>query len=225
MEQGDEENIALRLRSVLPPSWFASSTDLQANPVLAAVLAMPARALSWIYGVITFTKLQTRLATATGGWLDLLAWDFLRGAVRRRTGQSDEAFRSRIRAEILRPRATRPAMRSMLLELTGREPTIVEPQRPSDTGAYGGPRIGYGVAGRYGSISLPKQVFIDVYRDVTAGIPRVNGYGFPAGGYGVGRSQWTPIDAVRSDISDDEILAAIVANKPAGVTVWVRVGA
>jgi hypothetical protein len=224
MAKGDQANIAERLRTVLPPSWFRSSGDLPSNPVLAAVLAMPAQALSWIYGLVSFTRLQTRLATATGGFLDLLAWDYLAGRVRRRTAQSDAAFRARIRAEILRPRVTRQAMRNLLLELTGREPVLFEPMRPSDTGAYNGPRIGYGVAGRYGSMSLPKQVFIDVRRDITAGIPRVSGYGQPAGGYGVGRVQWTDLDVARSDISDEELLNAIVANKAEGVTAWVRIG-
>lgn len=389
MATGDQEDIVNRLRLALPKTWFPSNADEQTNPVLAAVLAMPGSVGSWLYGLIAFTKAQTRLATATGVFLDLIAWDFFRDGLVRRPGQTDEPFRSRIKAEILRKRTTRPALRGLLIELTNREPTMFEPTRPSDTGSYGtsirtpasglsglsvdatwftpdmnlggikgqnmvrvgdqfldtgakvilyrasqfpqafishrkeykadaryrvtvrvkkiqgagkvgdvisasyhdGTRVtrasapainvtgnelasvsvefvnkvagiydiyalggitdatwaihdfsvtevidpagypkittngkgGYGVAGKYGSLNLKNQGFIDVYRSQTSGIPRVAGYSTPAGGYRVGRSQWSDIFSTRSGISDDEIIRAINANKAVGVTVWVKI--
>lgn len=391
MATGDQGDIADRQKSVVPPSWFSSSGDLAANPVLAAVLAMPASVGQWLYGFAAFAKLQTRLATATDGFLDLLAWDFFRGRVKRRPGQSDDAFRARVRAEILRPRATRPAIRQVLLDLTSREPKLFEPRRPADTGAYaewglvpgssptplsmdaaslvvdtdGGAVLGsasarvgeiiydtgqraiaytasatansfvrvtyplqaatyrvrvkvkritgtgqtgeiinaaydngagsvrakfeaadivgmdeaeasvvftnvapgtgsiffltgttdaqwairdasitqvvdpapyptivaepaslaYGLAGvgGYGSLSIPKQVFVDVYRDASGGIPFVTGYGQPAGGYGGGNIRYASLDDIQGLITDEDLLAALLTSKAAGITVWVRI--
>lgn len=385
----DEEDVRRRIKSVIPRSWFASNADAENNPVLNAVLAGPSLVGGWAYGLLKFTKAQGRLATATDGFLDLYAFDFFGDRLRRSANQKDDVFRARIRSEILRPRVTRPAMEQLLVDLTGRQPTIFEPWHPNDAGRYGdsvrspsigltglsvdsayfeldttkgasrgintvvlGPRYldngvkvqvytatstvqsyvqqnyrfragrryrvrckvqrlsglgqtgdimsisyhngassaraafaaskvigndpfeasveftnqvdntyanyflggvvdgqwaiwdvsvtevvdptGYpkitvqGRAGaygtsRYGSLIVKKTVFIDVYRNFNAGIPRVSGYGVSAGGYGVGRARWSSLDDMRSNFSDDEILSAIRANKPKGVTVWVKI--
>jgi hypothetical protein len=218
-----EEDAAQRAHSVLPSGWFPPA--LGDAPVLRALLAMPAAITAWLLGMIAFTRAQTRLTTATGGWLELVALDFLGGRLRRREGQSDTAFRTRIKAEVLRPRATRPAMRQLLLDLTGREPRIIEPALPQDVGGWGVPVMGYGVAGAYGSLQAPGDVFIDVFRDLTTGAPLIAGWGVPAAGYGKGRSAYLSTEQAADAITDDDILEAIVANKPEGVTVWVRIQA
>lgn len=387
----DEEDVLARLRSVVPRSWFASNADEENNPVLTAVLAGPASVGGWANSLLKFTARQARLATAEDGFLDLYAYDFLRLRTRRAINETNDQFRIRIKAEILRPRVSRPAIQKLLLDLTGHEPVIFEPKRPADVGRYaawsrtpgsgpspksiesshyvvdtaagaskgvntralgqvilpngrsvpsytstasaqsyvqwnyrfaagkkyrvrcmvqrlsgagqrgqilsivynngsaivraqflanqvtssgpfeasveftnevegtyanyflGGtidgewaiwdasvtevvnpatfPKItvsgpqnaAYGVVGRYGSLSLGKSAFIDVYRKLAGGIARVNGYNQKAGGYGAGLSRWSTLSDLRSGVSDDEILAAIAASKPAGVTVWVKI--
>ncbi|WP_424139353.1 hypothetical protein [Roseomonas chloroacetimidivorans] len=209
--------------AVLPAGWFPPT--LGDAPVLRAVLSMAGRIGAWAYSFLDYTRQQMRIGTASGGWLDLVALDFFGARLRRRAGQSDAALRTRILAEVLRPRATRAAMRQLLLDLTGREPRIIEPARPQDLGGYGMPRLGYGVAGAYGSLRTPGAVFIDVYRDLTTGAPNIAGYGISTGGYGVGRSAYLGADQAADAITDDDILEAIVANKPEGVTAWVRIQA
>jgi len=221
MATGDQDDIRGRLAAVLPQAWFGG--DVSTVPVWRTVLAMPARMGAWLYDLIIYARQQTRISTATGGWLDLIAFDYLGTALRRRGSQTDTAFRRRILAEVLRTRGTRPAMERLLVDLTGQMPTIFEPARPADTGVYGGPGLGYGVAGRYGSLSRPGEVLIDIRRGAAASIPNVTGYGMPAGGYGMGAIEYAGAEDVGGEISDAEILQAVVANKPAGVTVWVKI--
>ncbi|HHW4682388.1 MAG TPA: hypothetical protein ACQGQI_04225, partial [Xylella sp.] len=92
---------------------------------------------------------------ATDGWLDIIATDFFGSSLRRKSGQSDASFRNRLLIHLFRERATRNGLVKVLTDLTGRTPVIFEPQRPLDTGSYGGPLIGYGQAGGYGSMRLP----------------------------------------------------------------------
>lgn len=223
MPTGDQEDIARRMHRVLPAGWFPPSLD--DAPRLRAVLAMGGRLGAWCYDFLAYARQQTRLATASGGWLDLAALDFFGARLQRRAGQSDAALLARIRAELLRPRATRPALRRLLLDLTGREPLIIEPTRPQDTGGWGVPVMGYGRAGHYGSLLLPGAVLVDVFRDGTAGGGGLTGWGVPAGGYGVGRLAWLSAEQAADAITDDDLRDAILANKPEGVTVWVRIQA
>ncbi|HHW4679688.1 MAG TPA: hypothetical protein ACQGQH_09730 [Xylella sp.] len=134
----------------LMPRWFSDST-----PVLDALLRGFAYAQSFVHGLIVYAALQTRIKTATDGWLDIIATDFFGSSLRRKSGQSDASFRNRLLIHLFRERATRNGLVKVLTDLTGRTPVIFEPQRPLDTGSYGGPLIGYGQAGGYGSMRLP----------------------------------------------------------------------
>lgn len=221
MATGDRDDLTRRIFAVLPPGWFPASLD--DAPQLRALLAMPATIGAWAYDFLGYTRQQMRIGTATGGWLDLAALDFLGTRVRRRPGQSDTALRARILAEVLRPRATRAAIRQLLVDLTGREPRIIQPERPQDVGGYGVPRSGYGVAGAYGSLRTPASLFIDVYRDTTTVAPGISGWGISTGGYGVGRAAYLSAEQAADVITDDDILEALTATKAEGVTVWVRI--
>ena len=75
-----------RLRALLPP-WFADDA-----PVLDGVLTGVAALLVFVEGFITYAKAQTRVATSTGGFLDLSAFDFFGVRFRRRTGELDAGF-------------------------------------------------------------------------------------------------------------------------------------
>lgn len=136
---GDFDDIFGRLKAKLPSRWFGGWAD--ALPVFDGVLAGIASLLSFAYSLYAYARLQTRIMSATDGWLDMIAADFFGpDQVRRKTGQSDTSYRLVILANLFREKATRGAIVSILTSLTGRAPTIIEPTRPADTGAYGNNR-------------------------------------------------------------------------------------
>jgi hypothetical protein len=154
--------IILRLRSLIPAGWFAPDVP----PLQYAVLGGIADVLTWSRDRITDTRVQSRLQSATGLWLDIAAWDFFGSRFMRRRAEPDDSFRVRILAEIFRPRNTRAAIIGALQDLTGRTPQLFEPWNPGDCGAYGIGTLAYG-GGRINP-------------------PLITGYGGSIGGYGVG---------------------------------------
>lgn len=221
MATGDVTDIVARLRSVLPP-WFG---DEENSPILTAVLTGIATSYAAVYDMIQFIKLQTRIQTATGGFLDIIATDFFGRRLRRKTGQTDAVFRKRIIAEILRPRATRPSVVQVLEDLTGRTPIIFEPSRPADTGAWNnGATLGYGQAGAYGSLLLPYQAFVTAFRPSGTGIPNVAGYNMPAGAYSVpSHIEYGALSQVQGAVLDSDIYDAINSVRPAGTIMWTQI--
>ncbi len=127
---GDTNDLLARLKVTLPAKWFADST-----PILDGLLTGLASAWSWLYALLVFTRNQTRLATATGTFLDAISADCLGPALPRRTAEPDATYRLRIARELLRERNTRTALVAALTDLTGRPPIVFEPTRPADTGA------------------------------------------------------------------------------------------
>lgn len=219
MAKGDAPDMASRITAALPP-WFADS-----NPVLSALIAAFSAAWAFIYSFYLYAKAQSRITTATEGWLDLIAQDFFGSTVRRAPGQTDASLRARILANMFRERGTRNGMISVLTQLTGTSPTIFEPLRPADTGVYGGPLLGYSVAGGYGSMSLPFQAFVTVNFLPGIGIPQVAGYRIQTGGYGApSRLEYASLSSVSDRASLNDIYAAIDSVKPAGTIIWTAVG-
>jgi len=150
MATGDTTDIITRLKALLPNGWFQDAT-----PILDGVLTGIATVLAQVYSLTNYAKLQTRIATATDGFLDLISFDFFGSLLPRKPQELDSPFRSRILAELFLERATRRGLIRVLQILTGRTPWIFEPARPADTGAYNTNTMGYGVAGGYGSVLLP----------------------------------------------------------------------
>jgi hypothetical protein len=187
MATGDQNDMTSRLDGLLPPGWFGSVT-----PALTALLSGLSAVLAWVYSLIAYVQNQTRIATATDGFLDLISFDFFGGGLPRNGAESDTSFRSRIQANLLRERVCRAGIIQSLQILTGRTPRLVEPARPMDTGGWGkNPYGGYGVAGAYSNPALiPFQALITVYR----------GNGVP----------------------DAQLYAAVDAVKPIGTDVWVN---
>lgn len=214
---GDRADLALRLRETLPAQWFGDTT-----PVLDAVLAGLAESLAYTHRLIDYADHQTRILTATHGWLDVVAADFFGATLPRRPGQSDTSYRALIIANLFRERATRAGLTRVLRDLTGREPTVFEPWRPADTGAYG-IAAGYGAAGGYGSLALRHQVFVRALRPAGSGIPRVAGYGTPAGGYGAGRMQYASLGMLTDAVTEADIYEAVDRTMPAGSVAWVSI--
>ncbi|HET9019597.1 MAG TPA: hypothetical protein VFN46_08425 [Acetobacteraceae bacterium] len=206
-----------RLASLLPLRWFADDA-----PVLSSLLAGLADGWAWLSDMLAYAKLQTRIATATDTFLDLVSQDCFAAALPRRTGESDAAFRGRIQQELLRERATRPALVAVLTDLTGRVPVVFEPARPADTGAYG-TALGYGVAGGWGSLALPSQSFVTAFRPLGAGVPVVGGWGSGAGGWGVGAIEYASRPMVEAQVSDADITAAVARSVPVATIAWLRI--
>lgn len=214
---GDPQDMAARLRALLPGRWFAD-----AAPVRDALLAGLSASWAVLHGQTMFARLQTRIGTATGAWLDMISGDFFGRRLARRHVEADSAFRARLRAALLRPRATRAAMTETLTALTGRAPVIFEPARPADTGAWG-VALSYGAAGGWGSLALPFQCFVTAYRPAGSGIAQVAGWGVPAGGYGLGAIEYASLGMIQGQVTDAEILAATAACMPAASVAWTRI--
>lgn len=233
MATGDQQDFANRLRGLLPPSWFGTGlTSVNGistgtgTPILDSVLAAVAYPLSWDYVLFSYVLTQSRIATATGIWLDRISYDFLGTRLPRFVNETDTAYRARILAEIFRPRQTRAAITKALVDLTGRTPIIIEAWNPGDVGAYNTPgRQGYGVAGMYGSLQYRNQVFVTAYRPAGVGIPNIPGYGNSGWGYGraQGAGQYCSMSQVTGLVTDAQIYATVAGIVAAGCTAWVAI--
>jgi hypothetical protein len=131
---------------------------------LGVVLQGAAYVSSFAYSLIAFARQQTRIGTATGGWLDLIAYDYFGYNIQRLVGQGDGSFRAEIEANILPSAGSRQALISALISLTGREPDISDPWSPVTASAYGVGTTAYGEAGVYGSYAMPGEFFITAFR-------------------------------------------------------------
>ena len=157
----------------MPASWFpltAPDATNSATPVLDGLLNGIGQAWSFCYGLTIFVSQQTRIVTATGGFLDMIAADLFGDVIKRNLNEADLTFRSRIQANLLLPRATRDALSETMFTLLGETPLIFEPSRAADTGGYGGGSFpaaggggGYGSPGlAQGSGSMPFQFLLAV---------------------------------------------------------------
>lgn len=219
MAIGDQDDFLSRLKGTLPSTWFGSS-----SPILDAVLSAFAWCASFAYSLIQYVKLQTRLATATDDFLDMISADFFGTALPRNTNESDTQFRARILIYLFRERGTRNAIISILKALTGRTPKIFEAWNPSDTGGYNIGGVGYGVGGAYGSLLLNQQVFVTAYRQASTGIPNIAGYGISTGGYNQpSEASYVSLSQLEGNITDAEIYAAIENVRPVGANIWVAI--
>jgi hypothetical protein len=215
---GDQSDMLTRLKALLPFGWFRDST-----PVLDALLSGFGWALAQVYSLIQYAQSQTSITTASDGFLDLYSYVYFGNNLPRRQQEMDDPFRARILATLLREKVTRPAMVKALLNLTGRAPVIFEPFQPIDTGAYGIPTSGYGVAGKYGSLLYPSQFWITAFRPAGSGIPNVAGYGSSSSGYGIpSQGEYASLGQVQGFVTDADIYAAIAATKAEGVTAWAQ---
>lgn len=156
MATGDTNDFISRIRALLPP-WFPNPTA--APPFITGLISAYATGAAFIYSLIAYAKLQTRIKTATDGWLDLISFDFF-GLTFQRDGQTDTAFRQSIVSQIVRPRNTIAAIEQVLFDLTGIEPVVVT----AGSGAMGG-FYGYGYFGVSGfDTSTPYTVLVTAYR-------------------------------------------------------------
>ncbi|UZJ58544.1 hypothetical protein OKW98_18375 [Pseudomonas sp. KU26590] len=216
MSIGDQSDMLSRLKRLVPAGWFGDT-----NPIRDALLWGYAQALAWGYTLYLYAQAQTRIKSASDGWLDLIGLDFFGNNLIRYTSQTDSSYRNRILINIFRERATRRGMEQVLFDLTGRHPIIVEPAKPDDCGCLG-VTLGLGVSGPIGSTSCPYQAFVTVYRPSGSGGANWPGLRTNAFGLGVA-SGLIPQAQLFSEVSDADIVAAIEATKAYGTTVWYRI--
>lgn len=217
---GDQIDIAARLKRYLP-RWFGYSTD--PTPVLDALLGGLAAALAHLHALIEFARLQTRIATATGGWLDLAAFDFFGAAFKRFGNEPDGSYSRRIRQEVLRDRNTRNAIDAAVFDLTGRHPEVFEGWHAPTCGGYGTPGLVLGRVGRYGSRTAPFHVIVRAVRPVGYIIPNRGGWGSGTGGYGIGNFSFVDDTSLQGmGAREIDILNSIERVRAAGIRVIVR---
>jgi len=223
MMTGNQQDMFNRLKDLLPRGWFTDST-----PILDGVLWGAAYAFSFVYSLWAYAKLQTRIKSATDGWLDVIAADFFGTMLLRTLGQTDDSFRNRILINLFRQRGTRPAMDAMLVQLTGRKPIIFEPNRPLDTGALNTPMsAGYCGVARMGSMAVPYTAMITAYRPRASGqaaggafcnAPQISALATP-----LAISYTNSMSFTSGGTTDADIYAAIDAVKPVGTVMWVSI--
>lgn len=209
---GDTPDMVSRIKAALPTRWFPDET-----PVLDTVLTGLATAWSALYALLTTVQLQSRIATATGQFLDGASADFFANRLPRRLTETDDAFRIRIHQQLAREHATRAALTAILTDLTGTAPAIFEPARVSDSGGYGTPALAYGAAGPWGSLQLPFQIFVTATRAQGVGIASIAGYGTP------GPLARASLAAATGQVTDADIYAAIASVMPTATRAWTRI--
>lgn len=226
MATGDTNDITSRLQSYLPRGWFG---DWSEAPIIGGLIAGIASVFAVTYTLIMFFWAQTRLQTSVGGWIDLWAADFFGGNLPRKPNESDASYIARIQFTIFQQKATRPAMISVLTQLTGRAPIIFEPNRPLDTGCLGantGPASFCGVA-RMGSIAPIYGALITAYRPrVTggsAGAAYCNAIQISALNTPLSQSYTGSLAAEISAATDSDIYAAINATRPVATNIGVYI--
>jgi hypothetical protein len=215
---GDSSDILARFKAVLPIRWFSDST-----PILDSLLSGLAWAWSWAYSLLDYVRMQTRIATATDVWLDVIAGDLFGSRLQRDAGQSDDAFRALIESSLLREHGTRQAIIAAVEGLTGRAPMIFEPMRTTDTGGYAIGGVGFGAGGGWGSLSLPFQCFVTAYRPSGSGIALVSGWGDPVGAYGTGALEYASLAMVQGQVTDSDIDMAIADVMPVAAIAWTSI--
>ena len=222
---GSAADILGKVKKLIPHGWFQ-----WVAPYRDALLGGLADLASWNYYLVSYARAQSRLATAYGIWLDILAYDFL-GNFLMRNKANDDTFRALIRATILQERVTRAGMVNAVTAMTGTAPTIFEPWNTYDTGAYSSPpgvgvpqygSFGYNVGqGGYGNMQLNNQVFLGITRGSGSGVPNVDGYGGKIAGYGAGTIEYVGLSSELWGTTDAMIYQLINMTKPTGTTAWV----
>jgi hypothetical protein len=218
-EVGSQADIVNRMQRLQPPGWFAPG----AVPIRDGLLAGIANAFAFVFSLFTYLKLQTRIATATDGFLDMIAGDFLGNQLLRSPNQSDTSYRAQIQAALFPQRNTRGSIIAVLTQITGKAPIVFEPWRPADTGGYNQGSLAYNTAGGYGSRQYPFQSFVTAYRPRGAGVPYLAGYGIPTGAYNTASQlAYVNPELLSGEITDADIFAAVEGVRMAGTTIWLR---
>lgn len=206
-----------RLKMVLPARWFSDNA-----PVLDAVLSGVANAWVEVFSLLDEADAQRRIGTAGGVFLDIAALDYFGQGLTRRAAEVDTAYSVRIQQNLVRPRATRASVVQVLQDLTGRTPSVFEPRNPADTGGYN-VNMGYGLAGGYGSMTIPYQFFVRAYRPNSLPVSNASGYVTGPGGYNAAPAFYADTTDFQGNINDAEIYANVASVVPTTSIAWTNI--
>lgn len=202
-----------RIFGRLPAGWFPSD-----GPVISSIVGQVAEGASLNNDQLFYAQNQTRVSTASDMFLELIAQDYF-GAFNfpRRSGETDDSYRSRILGNLLIARGTRGAMIEVLTNLTGNVPDIFEPIRDAcawDQFGWDYPKT------KLGDYNDPYTCWITIQPPPGPGIPLA--YGYDSGSYDVNFA-YGDINLLASVVADNEIYRAVIATAPAGVRVLVYI--
>lgn len=215
MATGDVADIRTRLRLLLPP-WFPAQGSA---PVIDGVLTGIATLLSSSYSLVQYARQQSRVLTATGAWLDLIAWDYFGSRFQRRATELDASFGPRIATELIRPRQTRAAIVKMMVDTTGFQPSIVEPWNGQDLGGFDLGTLAFDAAGGMGNTNQNNQIYVTAFRPISYGLNIVAGFDAGPGGFDSALLEMVDPAQLPSAVADAEILARIQQTVAAGILV------
>jgi hypothetical protein len=215
---GSSSNLLSRLKSLLPSRWFSYTA-----PLRDAVLGGIGDSLANAYSLIVYAATQTRLATATGFWLDLAAYDFFGLRVQRLPNELDAVFSQTIRNEIFRRRVTRQNIAKAVTDLTGNGVTILEPWNANDTGGFGKTWALNEPTSFIGSSGLPFTMFITIVNPYGSGVPNMSGLNNTQSGFGTSYFGLSDAALITGTVTSQNIYDTINANRAAGVTCWARI--
>jgi hypothetical protein len=219
--EGDANDIVARVKRLIPGRWFA-----YAAPVRDAVLGGIADGASWCFSLIAYARAQSRIATSTGPWLDLIALDYFQRNISRSSGQGDSAFLARIKAELLRERVTRAGMIRAISDLTGSAPVVFEPWNTGDTGAWdNASTLAWDTqgAGAWGDTVFPCQAFLTVLPPGLQGIANAPGWDSAQAGWGSSASELVDQSQISGAVTTQNIYDAINHTKPMGSIMWTQI--
>ncbi len=165
MSTGSLADMLSRVKSVLPGGWFPATgqgSATTATPVLDAALTGPAWGLAWFWRFLRYVALQTRIATATGINLDMVAADFFGAGLTRHAAEADDPLRARILASLFPKRSTRQAVTDAASAAAGGPVTVFEPGYALDAGGWGIGTSGFDAASSagWGTRTMPFQAFL-----------------------------------------------------------------
>lgn len=216
MATGDQNDIFNRLKDNLVP-WFGQDT-----PNLDALLQGTAKTDSTIYSLIDYANQQTRIKTATGDALDFISLDYFNGSLPRHPGENDASFRNRILASLVQERATRKGMITVLTNLTGRTPIVIEGFYSYGIGAYD-QSLFYDVGYGYGWLQ-PYTAIIYAFRPQPQGFMGVGAYDISGFGYDFYfNNSYVSINDEIIFVTDQDIINAIEATKCFGTYMYVSI--
>lgn len=154
--------ITQELVAVYPSPWTSDAAKLPGG-ILYAVMNAFAGNLQMINDFLVYGFDSSRIATAENDALDLVSVDFYGTELPRKRGESDDAFRGRIQAQMFIPYTTRDAFIQAITALTGTAPRLISPWIAGQTSGFDWSYWDYDTEDRpalYGDSSLKYQAFI-----------------------------------------------------------------
>ena len=222
-----EVDLVNRLISVFPAPWVSDAALMPGGNLYSLLIAAFADPDLFIYQSLQYAAAATRIATATDTELDVASQDYFGNGLPRLPGESDTSFRARIKAQLLVPRVTRPAITSAVDNLTGEIARIIEPWATADVLCWD--ENSYwdidtpSNPDRWGDDGLPYQGFIELSAPVfsfTAGQPV---YGWDIGdAWDQGTFAWNDLQVQLSPQFQSQLYALLAAFKAFGTTIWVK---